>query len=98
MYSLPDRISVMNCRAQNVSSGTTENLDVRFIRNSVPLTDKHNLPARHFYATDDGFTITGLLIYPTTLEDNGAIFQCQVVINGQAVNITSPKATMIVAG
>ena len=90
----------MPCTAsgQLMATGATKSLDVVFFRNDSPLTDKYNLPARHYYTNEDGIIVTGLTITPTTLEDNGVLFKCQVYVNNQLVNVSSPQVSLIVAG
>ena len=90
----------MPCTATGrlVATGATQSLDVVFFRNESPLTDKYYLPARHYYINENGVTVTGLVITPTTLEDNGVLFKCQVFINNQLVNVSSPQVSLIVAG
>ena len=71
----------MHCRAQGISTvtGKIEELDIRFTRNGI-LLDINNMPSRHYYLTDNGYTSTGLIIVPTILEDNQSVYRCQVYV------------------
>ncbi|XP_019853936.1 PREDICTED: titin-like isoform X3 [Amphimedon queenslandica] len=99
LYTVNSRITEMPCTASGhlIATGANVSLDVVFFRNESPLLNKYNTPARHHYMTDDGVTVTGLIISPTTLEDNGVLFKCQVFINNQLVNVSSPQVSLIVA-
>lgn len=80
------------------STNLTQELDVIFYRNQLPLTNKYNPYQRHYYLNSDGVTSDGLLIHPTELEDNGVSFYCQVMIGNSLINVTSPLAVLTVAG
>ena len=98
-YTVTNRATTMYCRAQGVSTvtGKIVELDIVFTRNGEPI-DIYDTPSRHYYLNDNGFTSTGLTIYPTELEDDQSVYRCQVYVNSKPYDMYTDNITLTVAG
>ena len=94
-------IAIFDCEAKATSlqTGNEELLDVRFIRNGNFLDNKYHLPKRHDYVVKGELDyVVGLTVKPIELEDNGAEYQCQILIDDEPINMTSSIGRLTVAG
>ena len=94
-YIVSGDIALLPCQAQGVNSqGETEFLSVIFYKNNkvIPI-----YPAADYeYLFDTTSRITkGLTSPETSITDNGATFQCKLLIND---TITTPPIRLTVAG